>query len=66
MEFFPGTLAKWVFARVPFGFALIGFEATPSPKLLQSIRAGAIPRDRDEGILWNDAGTLMWYPATPP
>lgn len=66
MEAFLADLGRWAFQRTPFEYALIGFEATPNPILLQRLRAGDIADERNEGILWNDSGNLRWFPATRP
>jgi hypothetical protein len=59
-------IAKWTHGKVPFEFALVGFEADVSATSRQAIRSRGIPKDRRDGILWNYSGELKWYPATRP
>lgn len=59
------SLAEWIFRRVPFDFAIIGFEiggnVTP-----EKIRADGIPHERPNGILWNEEGELKWFGPNRP
>lgn len=66
VESFLAELGRWTFNKAPFEYALVGFEVNPSQALVDKIRAGDIPVDRSEGILWSDSGSLGWYPATRP
>jgi hypothetical protein len=58
--------AKWVHARSLIRLALIGFEVNVAAVTPASIQANGIPKERDDGILWDDGGGLKWYPATRP
>jgi hypothetical protein len=66
VESFLAELGRWIFAKTPFAFALIGFEVRPDRVILEKMNEGNIPDERDDGILWNNAGVLNWYPATRP
>lgn len=66
VESFLADLGRWIFAKRPFTFALIGFEVRPDVLVLERMNEGNIPDDRADGILWNNAGVLNWYPATRP
>jgi hypothetical protein len=59
-------IAKWTYNKVPFEFALVGFEVDVSVTSRQAIRSSGIPKDRTDGILWSDSGELKWFPATRP
>jgi len=66
VDSFLTQIAKWTHRRVPFEFALIGFEVDVSATSRQAIRSSGIPEERMDGILWSDGGELNWYPATRP
>jgi hypothetical protein len=59
-------IATWIHSRVPFEFALVGFEVDSFELSRQAIRAGGVPEVRKDGILWPDGGELKWYPVTRP
>jgi hypothetical protein len=59
-------LARWIYGRVLFDFALVGFEVDTSTVSPETIRANGMPKERDPGILWNDGVELQWCPATRP
>jgi hypothetical protein len=59
-------IANWVHARSPIRLALVGFEVNVAAVTPASIQANGIPKERDEGILWDDGSGLKWYPATRP
>jgi hypothetical protein len=66
VDSFLTEIARWTQRKVPFAFALVGFEIDPSAISRQAIRSGSFPKERRDGILWNDSGKLKWYPATLP
>lgn len=66
VDSFLGEIATWTHSRVPFEFALVGFEVDLSRISRQAIGASGIPEERGDGILWNEGGELKWYPATRP
>ena len=59
-------IANWVHARSPIRFGLVGFEVNVADVSPETIQADGIPKERSEGILWDDGGGLKWYPATRP
>lgn len=58
------SVGHHVFKGFPFEFAIIGFEAEFSAKLIESARKNGVPDDRDEGWLWRERDGLHWYPPT--
>jgi hypothetical protein len=66
VDSFLTQLARWVHGKVPFDLALVGFEIEASDISPEAIRANGIPRERGNGILWNDGVELKWHPATRP
>jgi len=59
-------IANWVHARSLIRLALVGFEVNVAAITPVSIQANGIPKERDEGILWDGGSGLKWYPATRP
>ena len=59
-------IANWVHARSLIRLALVGFEMNVAAVTPMSIQANGIPKERGEGILWDDGSGLKWYPATRP
>jgi len=59
-------IAKWVHAKSVIRLALVGFELNVAAVAPATIQANGIPKERDEGILWDDGSGLKWYPATRP
>jgi len=59
-------IAKWVHAKSVIRLALVGFELNVAAVAPATIHANGIPKERDEGILWDDGSGLKWYPATRP
>jgi hypothetical protein len=48
-----------------FEFGLIGFELNaPTEDLIQVYKAGTIPSERDDGVVFNRGGTVTWHPPT--
>lgn len=67
VDSFLAEIAKWVHARSPIRLALVGFEVDVTAAVTPaSIQANGIPKERDNGILWDDGSGLQWYPATRP
>jgi hypothetical protein len=66
LDSFLTQIAQWTYSRVPFEFALVGFEVDWSALSREAIRLRGIPHERNDGILWSDGGELKWYPATRP
>lgn len=66
LDSFLTQLASWTHSRVPFEYALVGFEVDWSGLSSQGIRLRGIPNERKDGILWSEGGELRWYPATRP
>jgi hypothetical protein len=58
--------AMQTYSKVPFDFALVGFEVDVSAVSPQTIRERGIPAERSDGILWNEGSELKWHPATRP
>ena len=57
------TLAHDVFTAVPFALALVGHEVSGQTCAAEITTLG-IAAERWEGYLWQEAGTLLWYPPT--
>jgi hypothetical protein len=57
-------VAKWVFARVPFEFAAVGFEVNPDPAAVERWRTEGLPPPDEQpyGILWPAGQRLDWHP----
>jgi hypothetical protein len=66
LDSFLTQIATWTHKRVPFEFALLGFEVDSLAFSREAIQRGGIPEERKNGILWRDGGELKWYPATRP
>ncbi|MBC8135509.1 MAG: hypothetical protein H8F28_06450 [Fibrella sp.] len=56
-------IAAAVFVVVPFSLALIGHEVSGTA-YADKIRITGVPDERWVGLLWGDAGELIWYPPT--
>jgi hypothetical protein len=59
-------MANWVHTRSLIRLALVGFEVNVTAVTPASIQAKGIPKERKDGILWDDGSGLKWYPATRP
>jgi len=57
-------LGSFVYSRVKFELALIGFEVDFTTTTAEKIRESGIPIDRCNGYLWPASGHLEWYPPT--
>jgi hypothetical protein len=66
VDSFLTQLAQWIHTKMRFDLALIGFEVDASGVSSETIRTHGIPKERDNGILWNDGVELEWHPATRP
>jgi hypothetical protein len=66
VDSFLTQVANWIHGTVPFDFALIGFEVNASSTSQEELRANGIPKDRDNGILWNAGFGLNWLSGDSP
>lgn len=59
-------VAKHVFKKVEFQFALIGFELDFGHMSAKKITQAGIPKERFQGFLWPAENGLKFYPANSP
>jgi hypothetical protein len=66
VDSFLGDIARWINGSVPIRLGIVGFEVNVSDLSPESFGLNSIPKQRNEGILWNNGADLEWYPATRP
>lgn len=57
-------LGRFVFGRVQFQLALIGFEVDFPNVTAAAVQRNGIPAERYDGFMWNVGDRLEWYPPT--
>lgn len=59
-------IATYIFEKVQFDLALIGFEIDPATTSIKKIRRHGIPTKRFEGLLLPEGRDIGWYPPNEP
>ena len=57
-------IGGFVYERVPFALALIGYEVDFPEVDAKSVQQNGVPLERYDGYLWEVGGRLEWYPPT--